>query len=375
MSKQVLIAPNAFKGTLKAMTAAELIASVYQKLAPDLKLDLCPIADGGDGTCELLTDILKLEKKVIWTLDAVGKPVLGSYGLDQPNETAYVDVSSVSGLGVLSGAEQNVRLTSTFGTGKLIASALANGAKTIVLGLGGSATIDLGVGILQALGLVFLNEKGRSLHPFTPDILKKVKHIQLNKPLPKVNFICLCDVNNPFLGPQGAIPVFGPQKGIQPNDFATLELEAKELLTLFFNKSKRAIEDQPGFGAAGGISFGLSFFFDVALEMGARFFFEQVKMEEKLKDSEVVICGEGRYDSQSAGGKGVFELKQMMDLYGVPGVLISSGEEGKQAGFREYIQLPDLDFSSGNIHEQAARNLRQSFAHYLIGASSPDQIS
>lgn len=365
MSKRVLIAPNAFKGTLTAMEAAEIIAAVYREVHSDFDLELCPIADGGDGTCELLTELIPLEKISIWTFDPLGRPILGSFGMDKNTKTAYVDVSSVSGVGLLQTHEKDARITSTFGTGRLIANAIDQGAKTIVLGLGGSATIDLGLGVLQALGVTFLNQKGRELIPSTPDILKKIKHIQLNRPLPKIKIICLCDVNNTFFGEEGAIRVFGPQKGIGAEGFETVNESARQLIELFYKKTQKRFVDQEGFGAAGGIAFGLSFFFSVEIDKGAPYFFKNVKIREKVRNADYVITGEGKYDSQSSGGKGSFELKKIMDSEQKVGALITSGDEGARSGFQDFIQLPDLDFNSSSLKQDAAKNLSIAVRRYL----------
>lgn len=369
MGDRVLIAPNAFKGTLKAMEVAHIIAGVIKEVRPNTSIDLCPIADGGDGTCELLTELLDLKKISIESFDPLGRPIMGFYGFEKETATAFVDVSTVSGVGLLKSNEIDAQVTSTFGTGKLIAHAIQQGAQTIVLGLGGSATVDLGLGILQALGVTFLNEKGRAIIPFSPDVLGKVCHIQLNKPLSKIKFVCLCDVDNTFFGEKGAIPVFGPQKGVQSDDFKKLETKAMDMISMLTSKTKKEVQDQKGFGAAGGIAFGLSFFFNTVLEKGASFYFEQIKINEKVAKADFIITGEGRYDSQSNSGKGAYELKKIMDAADKAGALISSGREGSSAGFETYIQLPDLDFGQPDFKRLAAQNLKQVVKDFLEKSS------
>ncbi len=365
MNRRVLIAPNAFKGTLSASEAAEIIAQTISNHSSGIDIQICPIADGGDGTCELISDFLKLERRSIWTLDSVGRPVMAKYGLDRKAKAAYIDVSSASGLGALEQSLQNPRNTSTFGTGKLIEGAISEGCETIILGLGGSATIDLGLGILQNLGLTFLNENGREIAPYSPDFLSRIAHIQIKHPLPKIEIICLCDVNNTFFGAEGAIPVFGKQKGLSENDFMEYEENCRKVVNLLMKKVKEPVLDQPGFGAAGGIAYGLSHFFDVKIEAGAKYFFDAVNIKDLIQESDLVITGEGRFDMQSAKGKGPFELKKLCEALAKDCLLISSGRAGKDAGFQYFVQLEDLDLSDVKANELAKKNLATALRVFL----------
>ena len=364
-----LIASNALKGTLSAIEASKLIASAIREVLPDSELLVQPVADGGDGTCELLMDSLKLEKVSLWSLDAIGRPIFGYFGWDSHTQTAYLDVSTFSGIGVLSDFQKEPKTASTFGTGLAICKAIELGAKEIVLGLGGSATIDLGAGILGALGFLFLDEKGREIALFSPDFSSKTRHIQQPlKPL-NVKFTCLCDVKNTFFGERGAIPVFGPQKGLKAEDLGLFESTIETFFDVLVKKSKRESEDKPGFGAAGGIAMGLDLFFPTKLEYGARYFFDQVGLESKLDGVDWIITAEGRYDDQSAEGKGCFELLRLARNTGKKIALITSGDEGENAGFDLVMKLPDLDFSSLDIKQKARENL-----HGLVLSSLMDGV-
>jgi glycerate 2-kinase len=352
-----LIAPNAFKGTIEADEAAVIIGDVLAKKYPDANIELCPIADGGDGTCFLLGKALGLPQVDLYTLDPLGRPVRGFYFLDQSNNTAYLDVSTVSGIKYLKTYEKNPWIASTFGTGELIKNATERGAKHIVLGLGGSATVDLGLGILRGLGYLFLDENGREIPVFSDMLFRKIRFIQSPVQRYPIQFTCLCDVNNYFFGVKGAIPVFGPQKGLTKAEFQEFEKSCSQVLNLLYRKSGKEILDKPGYGAAGGIAFGLSFFFPVGIQMGAQWFFKQVEMEEKIQKADIIITGEGRYDSQSAGGKGSYELLQIGKKHGKKAVLITSGEGGKDAGFDEVLIMPDLNFEQKDFKVQAKNNL------------------
>ncbi|WP_154858275.1 glycerate kinase family protein [Cyclobacterium xiamenense] len=363
-----LIAPNAFKGTLEADHAAAIIAEVIGSFRRDDRIDSCPIADGGDGTCFLLSQQLGLEKVEAWVCGPLGRPKRGFFGYEPATRSAFLDVSTVSGIKGLTDYERDPWTSSTYGTGELIRLALAEGAAHLVLGLGGSATIDMGTGILQALGLQFLDKNGRELIPFAPGFLAKIAHIQLPVRLPSLRITCLCDVGNTFFGPEGAVPVFGPQKGLtEPKQGPFLEAAGK-LFALMQKKSKWALEDQACFGAAGGIALGLRAFFPVDLKQGARYFFEKTGMEERIRQADLVLTGEGRFDSQSAHGKGSYELLQLAKKHGKKCWLITSGEEGKDAGFDEVLRLPDLNFSSPRLALEAESNLRAALLQRLNGS-------
>ncbi|GAB3652772.1 glycerate 3-kinase [Echinicola sediminis] len=364
---KILVAPNAFKGTITAARAGELLSECLSSRFPDSSIELCPIADGGDGTCDLLGKSLQLKKLETAALDAVGKFKQGFIYLNNGQKEALLDISSVSGLQGLKSFEVDARVTSSYGTGLLIRRAIEEGAERLILGLGGSATVDMGTGILRALGFVFLDKKGREIPVYSPDFLNQIAHIQLPVKKWDIRFTCLCDVNNTFFGDKGAVPVFGPQKGLEEDGLMAFEKGAARLFQLMQRKSKRNLADQPGFGAAGGIALGLSAFFPVDIKVGARYFFDQVNMEEKLKKADWVITGEGRFDQQSAGGKASYELLQMAKRLGKKTVMITSGDgkEALSAGFDKVVLLPDLDLSNTHVHSKAENNLKEAMNQFL----------
>lgn len=354
----VLISPNAFKGTMSAREAGEIIKDFIESEFPQVTTALLPIADGGDGTCELLTEILGLKKKKVWSLDAIGRPIPCSYGWDKTLKRAFIDVSSASGIANLKGYELDPFVASSYGTGLLVKDAIDLGAEEIVLGLGGSATVDLGVGILAAMGIAFLDQKGRQLAQYSPDFLSKIKYIQKSPHSPKIKFTCLCDVKNTFFGDRGAIPVFGPQKGILPNQIESYQSVSESVISQIFQKQKKEFIDKPGFGAAGGIAVGLSAFFETDIYFGSSYFFEKVELESKMNWADIILTGEGRYDDQSAEGKTCFELMQLAHLKSKKIVLITSGNESGTRQFDQILKLPDLDFSQANFKKQSRENLK-----------------
>lgn len=360
-----LIAPNAFKGSLEADEASEIIRDLIQCRKEEDNIVTAPIADGGDGTCYLLNQHLGLAKHYAEVSDPIGRPIRGFYGYESDTDSAYLDVSTVSGIKWLKPSELDPWKCSTFGTGELIRKALDKGVKNIVLGLGGSATVDMGTGILAALGVQFLDKEGDKLAVFSPDYLAKIAAIQIKEKLPDLTFTCLCDVSNPFLGNRGAIPVFGPQKGLKPEDQPLFVEAAKKVYQLFEKSHGSEIPDQACFGAAGGIALGLSAFFPTKIAQGAHFFFDKIEMNQKIAAADVVITGEGRYDNQSVDGKGSYELLQLAKAQGKKVWLITSGNEADGSGFDEVIKLADLDFNLPNISDRAKKNLKLSLENKL----------
>lgn len=351
-----LIAPNAFKGTISAEEAAKIIAEkVEERLGFECFIQ--PVADGGDGTCSLLIDSLRLEKIPVLTLNAIGQPAMGYFGWDAVHKKAYLDIATASGIGSLELWQRDPYSTSTFGTGQVILKAIHLGAEEIILGLGGSSTIDMGLGILNALGILFLDEYGKEIPAFTPHFLEKIKHIQRTTKIEKIKFSCLCDVKNPFFGENGAVKVYGPQKGLGLKDIPDFEKIGLDVLGLLIEKSKSEWTDLPGFGAAGGIALGLGFFFPTEIKIGADYFFELVGIEEKVIQCDWIITGEGKYDSQSDQGKACFGLLQLARSHKKKIALITAGSGGRKAGFDLVLELPSLDFSSKDFKEKAHQNL------------------
>lgn len=352
-----LVAPNAFKGTIEADRAAALIKDTIIGSNPTHEVSVCPIADGGDGTCHLLSEILGLERINAMACGPLGSPMEGFFSLDSPTNTAFLDVSTVSGIKWLKEFQKDPWTCSSYGTGELVVMAIENGAREIVLGLGGSATVDMGTGILRALGFLFLDKNGREIPVFSPGFLSKVAHIQQTKTITDIKFTILCDVENTYFGDRGAIPVFGPQKGLREADFEKFEQDSQRVFELLQKKSKLDLTDKKGFGAAGGIALGLSAFFDTQLVSGAGYFFEKVKMADRIQDADIIITGEGRYDHQSDEGKGSHELLKLAHSLDKKIWLITSGKDARGSAFDRVLELPDLDFGSANLISQAEQSL------------------
>ncbi|WP_250632888.1 glycerate kinase [Rhodoflexus caldus] len=359
---QILVAPNAFKGTIEADHAAQIIAETLQAKYPQADITQCPIADGGDGTCRLLGEALQWQSHTVLATDARGRDIEATCYFDTAANTVCADVSSASGIRHLSLGEKDVWSASTFGTGQTIADALKKGAQEIILGLGGSASVDMGLGILQALGLELYDADNQLIKPFSFRWLERITRLSAEQLMPLAKITCLCDVDNTFFGAQGAIPVFAPQKGLQAADMPAFTANAERIFQLL-RQLNPTLADRPCFGAAGGIALGLSAFYPVEIRSGSAYFFEAVQMEQRVAQSDWIITGEGRYDFQSESGKGCHALLLLAKKHGKRISLISSGSAEMLAntGFDDIYLLPPLDFGTADVAVQAVANLREVF--------------
>jgi len=297
---RILIANDKFKGSLPAEKAGFHIKNSLATVFPGAEFDLCPIADGGEGTAMAMTTALAGEWIKAQTQDAHGRPVQAPFGWVPGSATAIMEMSSASGLAMVQDIELNPFKASTLGTGFLIDSALRKGARRILIGIGGSATNDGGLGVALALGYKFK----KAGQPFAPTLESLLEAEQIEKPatLPSCELIVACDVDNPLLGPRGATRVYGPQKGVR--DFAWFEQRLGHLADLARRDLGVDPRDVPGAGAAGGLGFGLMAFLGGRLVSGFDMVASQIDLEARVASADLVITGEGRLDEQSLQGKG-----------------------------------------------------------------------
>jgi glycerate kinase len=297
---RILIANDKFKGSLPAEKAGFHIKNSLGTVFPGAEFDLCPIADGGEGTAMAMTTALAGEWIEAQTQDAHGRPVQAPFGWVPGSATAIMEMSSASGLAMVQDIELNPFKASTLGTGVLIDSALRKGARRILIGIGGSATNDGGLGVALALGYKFK----KAGQPFAPTLETLLEAEQIEKPatLPSCELIVACDVDNPLLGPRGATRVYGPQKGVR--DFAWFEQRLGHLADLARRDLGVDPRDVPGAGAAGGLGFGLMAFLGGRLVSGFDMVASQIDLEARVASADLVITGEGRLDEQSLQGKG-----------------------------------------------------------------------
>jgi glycerate kinase len=300
---RILICPTAFKGTLTPSQAAHLMHKTIHKFRPRWKLVSLPLADGGDGTLDVLLTAFKGKKIKTKVTGPLGNSVVAEWG--QIKNTAVIEMARASGLALVKGKNQVMEATS-FGTGELIKAALDKGCRTILIGVGGTATADGGAGALQALGLNYLDQNGTLLSSRPLDLLrlKKVDWSGLDPRLNKTKIVVLCDVKNPLLGPNGSARVFGPQKGATDKQVKILE----QFLLHWSRFAKIQTKNKPGSGAAGALAYGLSAFLGARLVKGCSFIFQSLNWKKFVTKSNIIITGEGRLDKTSFSGKVIGEV-------------------------------------------------------------------
>ena len=318
--QHILIAPNAFKHSLDAPSAAEAIAQGFLQSRLDCRVTLFPVGDGGDGTCRLIHEKLGGELIEMMVSDPLGRAMQASYSLIDHGQTAVIEMADASGIRLLKPNELAPLYTSSRGTGEMIRHALDRKVKQIVLGMGGSATVDGGCGMLHTLGLRFLDEKGEELEPI-PQELQHMHHIDLSKMdrrLQDCTITVLCDVENLLLGQEGAARVFGPQKGASAADVEILEAFLQRFSDLAWQATGKNMSSITSGGAAGGAAAGMYAFTNTQLVNGITYFLKLTGFEEVLQTADWLVTGEGRLDEQTLGGKGPFGVAYLAKQYGIP---------------------------------------------------------
>lgn len=341
---KILVAPDKFKGSL---SAAEVCNVVSQFLQADKKnqVTTIPLADGGEGTFEILLDHFNGRTVTVEVHDPLMRKIKATYGISGDGATAFIEMAKASGLQLLSPQERNPMHTTSYGTGELISDALDKGITKIVLGIGGSATNDGGVGMASALGFTFFNNT-RFFNPVGGKSLVEITRIDrsmIHPHLLKAEFTTLCDVKNPLTGKLGAAFVFGSQKGASPEEIAILDEGLIHFETILKNDFDFS-SDFEGAGAAGGLGAGAKFFLNARIVPGMDYVSQATSLDEQIKKSDLIITGEGRLDSQSLSGKVVQHVawlskssgKKVMVLCGVNDL---DDEELSQLGIAECLEL------------------------------------
>lgn len=325
MTMRILVAPNAFKESLTAIEAARAISRGIRRVLPRARITEMPIADGGDGTLQAVVAGTKgrvLKTKVKGPL---GKLITAEYGITGDGKTAVIEMSRASGLVLVPPTQRNPMFTTSFGTGQLIRAALDDGVRNILLAIGGSATVDGGVGALQALGVRFLDRQERPV-TFGGKGLLTIQSLDLSRMHPALKharILVACDVDNPLIGRRGAAAVFGPQKGATPAMVKQLNAGLKRLAVLIARLTGVRVAQVPGSGAAGGISGSFLGLLGAQLRPGSELVFELLKIERIIPMMDWIITGEGQIDFQTPFGKGPGMLARVAARFQVPVVGIA----------------------------------------------------
>ncbi len=368
---KVLVAPDKFKGSLTAAEACHAIEKGLRSVNVSMEIQCVPLADGGDGTLEVLYENLKGTKHRLEVLDPLGRNIVSQLGVSLDGETAFIEMANASGMKLVKEEDRDVMRSSTYGTGQLIARALDLGAWRILLGIGGSATNDAGLGASEALGFRFSDLTNKVIHPFSGN-LSEIARIDTESVLPQlknVNLTALCDVTLPFAGPSGAAYTFAPQKGATPDQVRKLDEGLLHVASIFKKQFGVDVQAIPGMGAGGGLPAAAMVLWGARLRKGTDLVFEVTRMDERIQWADVVITGEGKLDDQSLHGK-LFDgisrycLQRRKKLVVIAGSCELSEEQLKNAGVDDCVSLSDQAGSSdramrdaGSLLLDAARGL------------------
>jgi glycerate 2-kinase len=315
----ILIAPNAFKNCLSATAAAEAIQEGFTKSNLQFTSECFPVGDGGDGTGELIIKHLNGSVVSSEVHDPLGRKIKSSFGLIEEGKTAVIEMADASGLRLLSAGELSPLTATTYGAGELIKHALDSGVKKVIIGIGGSATVDGGCGILNALGIRFLNLDGEELSVSPKNLLNLggIDTTGLDKRIFDCEIIILCDVDNKLTGKDGAAAVFGPQKGASKDDMEILDQVLSKFASVAFQKTGKDLLSVTSGGAAGGTAAGLFGFLNAKLVNGIDYFLQLTGFDKALNKCNLLITGEGSIDEQTLNGKGPFGVARRAKLNGI----------------------------------------------------------
>ncbi len=365
---KVLIAPDKFKGSL---TAKEVCAAIEQgllKTDSTLSIKSIPLADGGEGTCEILTENSNGSIISVEVSDPLFRKIIASYGISGDGTTAFIEMARASGLQLLKKEEQNPLKTSTYGTGELIADAINRNVNKIVLAIGGSATNDAGMGMAAALGIKFTNKKGEVLNPIGENLIH-VREIDFEQSIlakHPIQIIVLCDVTNELYGTNGAAYVYASQKGATENEIKLLDDGLRNFAS---------VVDQdinfPGAGAAGGLGAGAKIFLNASFNSGVEYLLKTLNLEEEIKQADLIITGEGKMDQQTLSGKVVMGVAQLATQYQKPIIALVgkndlSVEEITSIGLNKVISLVDNNTNVTKAIKNAASLLSDRAAQQII---------
>ena len=321
--KKVILIPDSFKGTISSIDVCQIMEREIKSVYPEAQTVSIPVSDGGEGAVDCFLAAMGGEKKYTQVTGVFGEPMQGFYGLLADQKTAVIEMACCAGLPLAEG-RLDPSAAATYGVGQLMMAAVGDGAKRIILGLGGSAGNDGGCGLAAACGVFFTDPSGKEFIP-TGGTLKQIEHIhtaRLDDRLKGVMITAISDVDNPLFGKNGAAYVFGPQKGADEAMIRQLDVGLVHLNDLFVKELGKDVSLLPGAGAAGGMGAGVCAFLGAKLQMGIQIILDAVGFDEHLSDADLVFTGEGRVDEQSLRGKVVVGVARRAARQGVPVVAV-----------------------------------------------------
>lgn len=315
---KVTIAIDSFKGSLTSLEAGKAVQEAIAQLDKDVAVTVRPLADGGEGTVAALSTIPGAKTVKISVCGPLEASVEAKYCILQDTNTAVIEMAEAAGINLLPREQLNPLKTTTYGVGELILDAINRGCRNFLIGIGGSATNDGGVGMLQALGFCFLDEYGAQIARGAAGLeqLRSISAENMHPALKDCKFRVACDVNNPLCGERGCSRVYGPQKGATYTMVSEMDAWLERYAELVKAYNPNADADMKGAGAAGGLGFAFAAFTNAALEPGVQIVLEETKLEEHIKDADIVVTGEGRLDGQTVMGKAPVGVAELAKKYG-----------------------------------------------------------
>lgn len=370
-----ILAPDKYKGSLTGREFCETVARGIKKVFPNGEIISRPLADGGDGTIDVVADYLNASKVSVNVKDPLFREITTQYLLSEDKQTAFIEMSEASGYKLLKKSEMNCMDTTTLGTGEMIADALEKGAKNIVLGIGGSATNDGGMGMAKALGYVFLDADGKELEPIGRNLgkVKKINQDKVHSKLSGTKIQVACDVNNPFYGENGAAIIYGVQKGASEDEILFLDQGLQSFAKVLRSIFSIDVQEIAGAGAAGGVGGGAVVFLNAELASGVDLVMELANFDEVLEGADWVITGEGQLDGQTFSGKTINGVVQSAKNQNVPiaafcGSIDISIDEMQQMGLDYAVSILN---QIGNLDDAKAKTTENlelasyNFAHLV----------
>lgn len=356
---KIIIAPDKFKGSLSASEVCAAIRRGIQRVLPEAIIIEHPLADGGEGSLDILSAHLEVETIEAIVQDPLFRPLRASYV--KSGQTAYVEMARASGLPLLKPTERNARITTTYGTGQLIRNALRRGCREVLLFVGGSATNDGGIGMATALGYRFLDKQGKTIKPVGEELIRidRIDADQLHFAPEKVRSVVVSDVQNPLFGEQGAAWVFAPQKGADEEDVVLLDEGLENLAEIVARDLGTSVSNIPGAGAAGGLGAGGVAFLKAQIQSGIKTVIQTTNLYAHLENADLIITGEGMLDHQSLQGKviaGVAEtaLKQNIPCVCIVGNTSLQPADYEPLGIREVLTVMEPGLSLERAIKEAA---------------------
>lgn len=367
----ILLAPDKFKGSLSAMQVCDALREELISANPKFKIIALPIADGGEGSCELLTLYSKGNFVNVRARDPLAREIDSGYGISRDGKIAFLEMAKASGLQLLRRDERNPMLTTTLGTGDLIRDALDRGVEQIIMGVGGSGTNDGGIGMAESLGVIYYSSSGERLAP----VGKNLEHIHrldlsgVHPRLQQVQFTIFCDVDNPLHGRRGAAHIFAPQKGAD----AAMVDKLDQGLVHYQNVLERTVNRNvnfPGAGAGGGLPASLKALANIEIRGGMDFIIEFTGLEEQVRSADVIITGEGKMDEQTLSGKVVKGIADLASKYQKRLFVVAGKNELGAYDLRSLGAEKVVTLMNGSISEQEAVEN----AFYLLKSRVKEEI-